>query len=98
MLFIIEALMADWERGIIDCKYKKEFAFMVNFYRLNTSLLLLNYAGSRNEAKSYYKQLNSGRIASLSSRSLLSMILKLPFVWFAILLTPIYHVYKFINK
>ena len=98
MLFIIEALMADWERGIIDCKYKKEFAFMVNFYRLNTSLLLLNYAGNRKEAALYYKRLNSGCLASLASLSLQSMVLQLPFGLFRALVLPVYSLYKGINK
>lgn len=94
MLFILKAMMSDWEKGLIDRKYEKEFTFTINFYRLNTSLLLLNYGGSRKEASSYYKQLNLGCLASLHSLSCQALVLKLPFSLFRMLISPLYKVYK----
>ena len=97
-LFILNSLIANWEKNVIDRKYKKEFAFMVNFYRLNASLLLLNYSGTKEEAASYYKQFNSGRLASFPSFSCQSIVLKLPFSLFRVLISPLYFFYKKISS
>lgn len=99
LLFILHSMMDDWESGIINHKYKKEFAFMINFYRLNTSLLLLNYAGSRRESASYYRQLNSERLKSINtSRSLQSIALGMPFPLFRTIMSPVYFLYKLLNR
>ncbi len=98
LLFILCTVMNDWEKEVVNHKYKKEFAFMVNFYRLNASLLLLNYSGTKEEAASYYKQFNSGRLASFSSLSCQSIVLKLPFSLFRVLISPLYSFYKKISR
>lgn len=98
LLFILNKMISDWENKIINHRYKKEFAFMINFYRLNAALLLLNYAGSKREAASYYRQLNFSRLASLHIFSFQSITLKLPFFVFRIIMLPVYSLYKFLNR
>ena len=98
MLFILHSMVDDWKKGVINRKYEKEFTFMINFYRLNSSLLLLNYAGSRKDATSYYRKLNSGRLKSLNtSRSLQSIVLEMPFSLFCMVMSPVYSLYKTIK-
>ena len=96
LLYILNTMVDDWEKGIINDKYKKAFSSMINFYRLNTSLLLLNYAGGKEEAESYYKRLNSGCLASLSF-DVQSLILRLPFSLFKCIMKPIYYLYKVVG-
>lgn len=98
MLFILHSMVDDWEKGVINRKYEKEFTFMINFYRLNASLLLLNYAGSRKDAVSYYRKLNLGRLKSVNtSRSLQSIVLEMPFSLFCMIMSPVYSLYKTIK-
>lgn len=97
ILFILNVLIGDYVKGVIDKKYTRDLAFMVNFYRLNASLLLLNYAGSKNEAASYYKQLSSGCLELFHPFSFQVLVLKLPFVLFKIFLGPIYYLYKIVK-
>lgn len=94
MIFILNSIIDDIENETISHKYEKEVAYMINFYRLNTALLLLNYDGSNAEAKSYYKHLTTGRLASLPSFSPQSMVLKLPFSLFRLFVSPLYFLYK----
>lgn len=98
LIFILSTMVSDWEKETINHKYVNEFTYMINFYRLNTSLLLLNYSGSNKEALHYFNQLNTGRLASFTSYSLQAILLKLPFPCFKILLSPIYFLYKYLNK
>lgn len=98
LLSILNKLVDDWEQGIISRKYTKEFAYMIDFSRLNTALLLLHYSGNREEAASYYRQLCVGRLASLPVSSRQAIVLKLPFVLFCVLMHPLYYLYRILNK
>lgn len=98
MLFILNSMIDDWENGVIERKYKKEFAFIINFYRLTSSLLLLNYSGSKKEAAYYYKQLNRGRLSSFRSFYFFKTIpLRFPFIVFCAFASPLYSYYKRIS-
>lgn len=94
MLFTLNTLLFDWESGTIKPQYRYEFAFMLNFYRLNTALLLLNYVGKKPEAKNYYKTIQSMKISAGRNISLHSMMLWLPFPLFRLLCGTLYSVYK----
>ena len=98
LLSILNKLVDDWEQGIISRKYTKEFAYMIDFSRLNTALLLLHYSGNREEAASYYRQLCVGRLASLPVSSRQAIVLKLPFVLFCVFMRPLYYLYKHLNN
>lgn len=98
LLSILNKLVDDWEQGIISRKYTKEFAYMIDFSRLNTALLLLHYSGNRKEAASYYRQLCVGRLASLPVSSRQAIVLKLPFVLFCVFMRPLYYLYKLLNN
>lgn len=94
LIDILSIMIKDYGIGIngLDSYFLK----FIDFWRLNTALLLLNYDGSYHERKKYYNQLNGlvdGKIVSVYS-----IILKLPFHFFYLIGKPIYSLYKYITK
>lgn len=98
LLFILNSMMEGWKKGLIKYEYKKEFTFMLNFYRFNTALLLLNFSGTINEACQCYKMLQSDSLGCLDDNSIRSLLLKMPFSLFFLLMFPPYFIYKIISK
>lgn len=92
LLFILHAIHADWKVGNIPAKYENDYLNFMNFWRLNTALLLLNYDGNYKERRICYSKLQE--IEKSKAWSLHSFVLKLPFWAFYILVSPIYFMYK----
>lgn len=94
LIDILSIIIKDYGIGIkgLDSYFFK----FIDFWRLNTALLLLNYDGSYHEQKKYYHQiigLLDGKIVSVYS-----IILKLPFLFFYLMGKPMYSLYKYVTK
>lgn len=98
MLFILNSMMDDWKTGTVNSIYRNEFACLINFYRFNTALLLLNFSGNIKQAHYYYNLLKSNHLNSLENNSYYFRLLKLPFFLFLIFIYPPYFVYKLLSK
>lgn len=91
LMFILREMKGDWEKGYIPTKYSKDFWRYFDYSRFCTSLLLLNYDGSKYDAAQYYNQIRAQKGVFLN---MYSFLMKLPFPIFANLLGPIYKLYK----
>lgn len=92
LLFLFDVLDMDYQNGKISSINKKVFFNFWDFKRLNTALLLLNFDGTNDSARQYYrrlKQLGYGRW-----NTLYAVLLKLPYSMFGYLLGPLYVWYK----
>lgn len=92
LLFILRTIYADWEGGNISAEYRKDYFRFIDFWRLNTALLLLNYNGSYKERNNYYSQI--AKIVKENEINLHSCMLKLPYCIFFLLAKPAYSLYK----
>lgn len=94
LIDILSIMIEDF--GIGGYESDSYFYKYIDFWRLNTALLLLNYDGSYREQKKYYNQiigLSDSKIVSVYS-----IILKLPFLFFYLIGKPMYLLYKYITK
>ncbi|MEL5895820.1 glycosyltransferase family 2 protein [Bacteroides sp. GD17] len=92
MLLLFRIFDSDLKEGKIPLQHLGAFKCYFDFYRLNAALLLLNFDGSKEECRSYYKQI---QLFDTKNLSLNSLILRLPYLLFMILLKPIYLGYKY---
>lgn len=92
LLFILRTIHTDWEHGNIPLECEKEYFNYIDFWRLNTALLLLNYDGNYKECNNYYNQIV--KVVRSRERNLYSCVLRLPFCIFYLLIKPIYYLYK----
>lgn len=72
-------------------RFPRDFGRYLDFYRLNTAVLLLNFDGTRENTRNYYKQIQALKPACHNSPY--SLPLRLPFSLFS-LLRPLYLLYK----
>ena len=71
---------------------KSVFNKYINFWRLNTAILLLQFNGSYKEQKKYYKTIK--QIKYYNDNDLYNTVLKLPYFMFKFLIKPLYILYK----
>jgi len=91
LLYILQFMDDDREHGIPD-NFLCLYYHMFDFWRLNTAILLLDYNGSYEDAKSYYTQLS--KLGHKSYNNIYSIILKLPFGVYKYSIGPLYKLYK----
>lgn len=91
MLLLFGIFNLDLKGDKIPSQYLDTFRSYFNFYRLNAALLLLDFNGTKEECYNYYKQIQQFDTENFSLKSL---VLRLPFQLFTILLKPIYLGYK----
>ena len=93
LLYTLNSIRSSWEQGMIPIEYARYYAKFLNFYCLNTALLLLNYEGSYKERSSYFVQIVKLK-SNIFILDLASLLLLLPFRLFSALITPMYLLYK----
>lgn len=90
LLFILETISLEWNHGSIPIKYENEYYRYIDFWCLNTALLLLNFDGTYSESSKYYLRI----IEIVKSKKRYSFIFRCPFFVFYLFVTPIYLLYK----
>lgn len=92
LIHIIQEMQDSYNKGLIAKSEEVSFVNYYNFTRFNTSLDLMFFDGKRSEAEKYYKQIQVARIKG--NESVYSMLVKLPYNIFCLLIRPIYKIYK----
>lgn len=92
LLFILRQIYMDWEKDNMPSEYEADFFRFIDFWRLNTALLLLNYNGGYKECQNYYSQIV--KLIKVKRYNMYSCILRLPFSMFFLLVKPAYYLYK----
>jgi glycosyltransferase involved in cell wall biosynthesis len=90
LLFILDTISLEWKQGSISSKYENEYYQYIDFWCLNTALLLLNFDGSYSESSKYYSRI----IEIAKSKKRCFFIFRCPFWLFYLFVTPIYLMYK----
>lgn len=90
LIYILDYLLRNQNK--INDADKSVFNKYINFWRLNTAILLLQFNGSYKEQKKYYKTIK--QIKYYNDNDLYNTVLKLPYFMFKFLIKPLYILYK----
>lgn len=90
LIYVLNYLLRNQNK--IDEIDKSVFNKYINFWRLNTAMLLLQFNGSYEEQCKYYKIVK--QLKYHNDYDLYNSILKLPYFMFKILINPLYILYK----
>lgn len=92
LIYILNILKNDWSNGKITAENNTDFIRFFDFWRFNTALMLLNYAGTKEEQRGYYLQISDMRIGR--NDGIYAFLLNMPFFLFSSLIGSIYFLYK----
>lgn len=92
LVYILNILREDWNNGKIGLENSIDFIHFFDFWRFNTALLLLNYSGTKEEQKEYYRQISNMHIGK--NADIYALLLNMPFFLFSSSIGSIYYLYK----
>lgn len=95
LIFILTTMINDFHK-LNKNHYNIFFFKFIDFWRLNSALLLLNYKGNYYEQSKYYNKIQ--RLSNVKMMSVYSLLVKLPYPLFYILVKPMYVLYKYTIK